>query len=143
MLFEKIHHHYEGNLKGRTFAIWGLAFKPNTDDMRDAPSRTILEHLFAEGATVRAYDPAALAEAKRIYGDRADLVLCTERDDTLHGADALVVITEWNEFRSPDFHAIKARLSEPAIFDGRNLYDPDYLKQLGFAYYAIGRGNLS
>ena len=140
ILFEKIHNHYKGDLKGRTFAIWGLAFKPNTDDMRDAPSRTILEHLFASGAAVRAYDPAALAEAERIYGDRDDLVLCAVRDDTLHGADALVVITEWNEFRSPDFHAIKAQLSEPAIFDGRNLYDPDYLEQLGFAYYAIGRG---
>ena len=141
VLFEKIHNHYKGDLKGRTFAIWGLAFKPNTDDMRDAPSRTILEHLFASGAAVRAYDPAALAEAQRIYGDRDDLVLCAERDDTLHGADALVVITEWNEFRSPDFHAIKAQLAEPAIFDGRNLYDPDYLEQLGFAYYAIGRGS--
>ena len=140
VLFEKIHNHYKGDLKGRTFAIWGLAFKPNTDDMRNAPSRTILEHLFASGASVRAYDPAALAEAERIYGDRDDLVLCSERDDTLCGADALVVITEWNEFRSPDFHAIKAQLSEPAIFDGRNLYDPDYLEQLGFAYYAIGRG---
>ena len=140
VLFEKMHGHYKGDLKGRTFAIWGLAFKPNTDDMRDAPSRTILEHLFASGAAVRAYDPTALAEAERIYGDRDDLVLCAERDDTLHGADALVVITEWNEFRSPDFHAIKAQLSEPAIFDGRNLYDPDYLEQLGFAYYAIGRG---
>ena len=140
VLFDKISNHYQGDLKGRTFAVWGLAFKPNTDDMRDAPSRTILGHLFESGASVRAYDPAALEEAGRIYGDRDDLVLCTERDDTLNGADALVVITEWNEFRSPDFHAIKAQLSEPAIFDGRNLYDPDYLKRLGFAYYAIGRG---
>ena len=141
VLFDKISNHYQGDLKGRTFAVWGLAFKPNTDDMRDAPSRTILGHLFESGASVRAYDPAALEEAGRIYGDRDDLVLCTERDDTLNGADALVVITEWNEFRSPDFHAIKAQLSEPAIFDGRNLYDPNYLKRLGFAYYAIGRGN--
>ncbi|MCZ6620252.1 MAG: UDP-glucose/GDP-mannose dehydrogenase family protein [Gammaproteobacteria bacterium] len=143
ILFEKMRHHYKGDLKGRTFAIWGLAFKPNTDDMRDAPSRTILELLFASGASVRAYDPASLAEAERIYGDRGDLVLCAERDDTLRGADALVVITEWNEFRSPDFHAIGEQLSESVIFDGRNLYDPDYLKQLGFAYYAIGRGNTS
>ena len=119
----------------------GLAFKPNTDDMRDAPSCTIMEQLFAAGARGRAYDPAAMDEAKRLYGNVEKLALCTGRYDTLDGADGLSVITEWNEFRSPDFQDIKQRLKEPAIFDGRNLYDPDYLQQLGFTYYGIGRGN--
>jgi UDPglucose 6-dehydrogenase len=140
VLMDKILHHFAGSIAGRTFALWGLAFKPNTDDMREAPSRMLIEGLCARGATVRAYDPAARAEAKRLYANESRLTLCDERDTTLDGADALVVITEWNEFRSPDFHAVKARLGEPVIFDGRNLYDPDYLGQLGFSYYGIGRG---
>lgn len=141
VLMDKILRHFDGAIGGRTFALWGLAFKPNTDDMREAPSRTLMEGLWERGATVRAYDPAARAEAQRLYADRPELTLCERRDATLDGADALVVITEWNEFRSPDFSTLKTRLREPVIFDGRNLYDPDYLGQLGFSYYGIGRGN--
>ena len=140
VLLDKIMRHYDGSIAGLTFALWGLAFKPNTDDMREAPSRTLIEGLWARGATVRAYDPAAGSEARRLYGKHAGFVLCEQRDATLAGADALVVITEWNEFRSPDFGALKRQLKTPTIFDGRNLYDPDYLGQLGFDYYAIGRG---
>jgi UDPglucose 6-dehydrogenase len=141
VLMDKIMHHFDGAIAGRTFALWGLAFKPNTDDMREAPSRTLMEGLWERGATVRAYDPAAQAEARRLYANRSELTLCERRDSTLEKADALVVMTEWNEFRSPDFSALKSRLREPVIFDGRNLYDPDYLGQLGFRYYGIGRGN--
>jgi len=141
VLFEKLKRHFKGQLTNRTFALWGLAFKPNTDDMRNAPSCTIMEQLFAAGARVRAYDPAAMDEARRLYGECEGLELCSARDHTLDGADGLIVITEWNEFRSPDFQDIHQRLKEPVIFDGRNLYDPDYLQQLGFHYYGIGRGN--
>jgi UDPglucose 6-dehydrogenase len=141
VLMDKIMHHFNGAISGRTFALWGLAFKPNTDDMREAPSRTLMEALWEKGATVRAYDPAARAEAQRLYSNRPKLTLCERRDSTLENADALIVITEWNEFRSPDFDALKSRLREPVIFDGRNLYDPDYLGRLGFHYYGIGRGN--
>ncbi|HET6471292.1 MAG TPA: UDP-glucose/GDP-mannose dehydrogenase family protein [Pseudomonadales bacterium] len=140
VLLDKIMRHYGGSIEGLTFALWGLAFKPNTDDMREAPSRTLIEGLWARGATVRAYDPAAGSEARRLYGKHTGFVLCEQRDATLTGADALIVITEWNEFRSPDFGALKRQLNAPTIFDGRNLYDPDYLGQLGFDYYAIGRG---
>jgi UDPglucose 6-dehydrogenase len=139
VLFQKAKDHFEGNIEGKTFALWGLAFKPNTDDMREAPSCTMMDLLFAAGAKVRAYDPAAQGEAQRLYGDHPGLQLCATREETLDDADALVVITEWNEFRSPDFAEIKRRLKTPAVFDGRNLYDPDYLRQLGFAYYGIGR----
>jgi UDPglucose 6-dehydrogenase len=140
VLFDKLTDHFDGQLSGRTFALWGLAFKPNTDDMREAPSRTIMDLLFAAGARVRAYDPAALEEAERLYGDEKALTLCRHRDETLAGADGLIVVTEWNEFRSPDFEHIRATLSEPVIFDGRNLYEPAYLKRLGFVHYGIGRG---
>ena len=140
VLLGKILRHFGTSITGRTFALWGLAFKPNTDDMREAPSRALMEGFWAHGASVRAYDPAAAAEARRLYGKQAGFVLCDRRDATLEGADALVVITEWNEFRSPDFEALKRQLRTPTIFDGRNLYDPDYLRQLGFDYYAIGRG---
>jgi UDPglucose 6-dehydrogenase len=141
VLLDKIMNHFNGAIAGRTFALWGLAFKPNTDDMREAPSRTLMEALWKGGATIRAYDPAARAEAQRLYANQSKLTLCERRDSTLENADALVVITEWNEFRSPDFNALKSRLREPVIFDGRNLYDPDYLDHLGFSYYGIGRGN--
>ncbi|MFW6094048.1 MAG: UDP-glucose dehydrogenase family protein [Pseudomonadota bacterium] len=140
VLFEKIVHHFGSDLSGRTFALWGLAFKPNTDDIREAPSRTIVERLFAHGAGVRAYDPAAGPAAAEIYGDEPGFTLCTRRDDTLKDVDALIVVTEWNEFRSPDFHTLKAELKQPVIFDGRNVYDPDYMQRIGFAYYGIGRG---
>jgi len=140
VLFRKIAGHFAGQLKGRTVALWGLAFKPNTDDMREAPSRTLMEALWAAGASVRAYDPVAMVETRRIYGDRADLVLCEPGDAALEGADVLAICTEWQEFRSPDFELIRKKLKAPVIFDGRNLYDPDFVKGQGFTYYAIGRG---
>lgn len=143
VLPDRIKGYFGGDLKRRTLALWGLAFKPNTDDMRDAPSRVVMESAWAAGATVRAYDPGALDEAMRIYGPREDLVLCRHRDDALTGADALVVVTEWNEFRSPDFAVVKAALGQPVIFDGRNLYDPDVLESLGFTHIGIGRGRLA
>lgn len=139
VLFDKLSKHFDGQLKGRTFAIWGLAFKPNTDDMREAPSQVLLEALFAAGAKARAYDPEALDEARRIFGDQPALTLCSNRNDTLEKADALIIVTEWNEFRSPDFKALKAQLKHPVIVDGRNLYDPRTLVNNGFHYYAIGR----
>jgi len=138
-VFEKIHTYFGGKLRGKAIALWGLAFKPNTDDMRDAPSRVLLEALWAEGASVRAFDPVAMQEARRIYGERADLTLCENPDSALQGADALAIMTEWNVFRSPDFAVIKASLSNPAIFDGRNLYDPARLAVEGFDYFSIGR----
>ncbi|HQU17319.1 MAG: UDP-glucose 6-dehydrogenase [Chromatiales bacterium 21-64-14] len=141
VLFDKIRKHFNDRLSGLTFAMWGLAFKPHTDDMREASSRVLLEKLWEQGARVRAHDPAAMDEARRIYGERADLVLCEDADDTLEDADALIVLTEWNAFWSPDFAGIKERLRHPVIFDGRNLYDPKRLAQLGFSHYAIGRGN--
>ncbi len=140
VLFEKISRHYGGELAGRTFALWGLAFKPQTDDMREAASRVLMEALWAAGAKVHAYDPEAMEETQRIYGDREDLVLCGTKEAALKGADALVVVTEWQAFRAPDFDLIAERLKEKAIFDGRNLYDPVRLARRGFAYYAIGRG---
>ncbi len=136
----KIERHYNGELAGKTFAVWGLAFKPRTDDMREASSRTLMEWLWEKGARVRAFDPEAMGEARRIYGERADLVLCGSPEEALEGADALVIMTEWNVFRSPDFATIRAALTEPVIFDGRNLYDPEHLLEQGFRYYAIGRG---
>jgi UDPglucose 6-dehydrogenase len=138
-LFDKVSTHYQGQLKGKTFALWGLAFKPNTDDMREASSRVLMEALWQQRATVRAFDPEALEETSRIYGQRDDLVLCDNAEDALQGADALIVITEWNLFRSPNFDLIRASLKEPLIFDGRNLYDPNFLIKQGFTYYSIGR----
>ncbi len=143
VLFGKIRRHYQDDLRGRTFALWGLAFKPGTDDMREAPSRNLLEALWREGCTVRAYDPAAMNEARRIYGERPDFQLHDRPMDVLDGADALVIVTEWSLFRSPDFDAIRQQLQQPVIFDGRNLYDPEYVRELGFVYYAIGRGEIS
>jgi UDPglucose 6-dehydrogenase len=139
ILFNKIKAHF-GELRGKTVAIWGLAFKPNTDDMREAASRVLMESLWAAGAKVRAYDPVAMPECLRIYGDRADLALCKTSHDALKGADALAIVTEWREFRSPDFEHIKGALNTPVIFDGRNIYDPEQMAQAGFSYYAIGRG---
>lgn len=141
VLAEKISRYFRGDLAGKTVAVWGLAFKPNTDDMREAPSRALLESLWAAGAKVRAYDPVAHHEAQRIFGERPDLVLASSALDALKGADALAIVTEWQEFRSPDFDALKAELRHPVIFDGRNLYDPAFVKQYGLAYYGIGRGD--
>ena len=139
-LFKKIERHFEGKLAGKTVAMWGLAFKPNTDDMREAPSRNLIAGLLRSGAVVRAFDPVATEEAKKIYGDRPDVIFCASTDETLAGADVLAIVTEWKEFRSPDFDHIKKELREPVIFDGRNLYDPTFLARQGFTYYAIGRG---
>jgi UDPglucose 6-dehydrogenase len=142
VLFDKMKAHF-GNLRGKTVAIWGLAFKPNTDDMREAASRVLMESLWAAGAKVRAYDPVAMPECLRIYGQRPDLTLCETSPEALHGADALAIVTEWREFRSPDFDHIKGALRSPVIFDGRNLYDPAQMQKAGFDYYAIGRGKIS
>ena len=139
-LFELITQHFGGDLAGRTIALWGLAFKPNTDDMREAPSRRLLEQLWQAGATVRAYDPEARDEARHLYGERADLVLCEQAQQALTGADALAVVTEWKAFRSPDFKRLAATLKQPVIFDGRNIYDPAAVEAAGIAYYGIGRG---
>ncbi len=140
VLFNRIEKYFDGQLKGKTLAIWGLAFKPNTDDMREAPSRALIDALWAAGAKVRAYDPVANPEAHRVFGERADLVLAKSATEALDGADALAIVTEWQEFRSPDFDAIRATLKSPVIFDGRNLYDPALVKRFGLKYYGIGRG---
>jgi UDPglucose 6-dehydrogenase len=135
-LVEKMQEHF-GDLAGKTVALWGLAFKPRTDDMREAPAITIVEKLLAAGATVRAYDPEAMHTARRLFGDRIEY--CTHSYDALKGADALVVVTEWNEFREPDFKKIKQLLKSPVVFDGRNIYSPETLSGLGFQYFSIGR----
>jgi UDPglucose 6-dehydrogenase len=139
-IFEKLHEHFDGDLKGKTIALWGLSFKPRTDDMRAAPSRVIMESLWDAGASVRAYDPEAMEEAARIYPDQEGLELCETAYSALDGCDALVIITEWQEFRSPDFDLVRESLTEPLIFDGRNLFDPAALQTMGITYYAIGRG---
>ncbi len=140
VLVNKIKHHYQDDIKGKTFALWGLAFKPKTDDMREAPSRVILEALIDAGATVQAFDPEAMDEARRIYGNKAGLSLVKTADDALQGADALVIVTEWKNFWSPDFEMLKNMLKDKVIFDGRNLYQPEMLERVGIEYYAIGRG---
>ena len=139
ILSEKIKARFGADLKGRHFALWGLSFKPNTDDMRDAPSRELIKDLFAAGATVSAYDPVALHETQRIFGDDSRLKYADSPMSALDDADALVIATEWKEFRSPDFEAIKAVLKNPVIFDGRNLYDPKFVRNSGVEYFAIGR----
>jgi UDPglucose 6-dehydrogenase len=139
-IVEKLHDHYDGNLKGKTIALWGLSFKPRTDDMRAAPSRVIMEALWEAGASIRAYDPEAMEEAARIYPDQDGLELCDTAYGAVEGVDALVIITEWQEFRSPDFNLLKEKLADAVIFDGRNLYDPETLGMFGLKYFAIGRG---
>jgi UDPglucose 6-dehydrogenase len=136
----KIRKHFGGQLAGRTIALWGLAFKPNTDDMREAPALTVIEELLAAGAKVRAFDPVAMVEAARVLGERPGLTLVPDADAALEGADALAIVTEWREFRSPDFDRIKARLKQPVLFDGRNIYKPELMARLGFSYYGVGRG---
>jgi UDPglucose 6-dehydrogenase len=141
VLIGKLSRVYGGSLRGKTFALWGLAFKPNTDDMREAPSLVIIEALLAAGAAVRAYDPISMTEARRMLGEvRAGLTLCASAYEAVQSSDALLIATEWQEFRSPDFDKLKELLKLPRIFDGRNLYDPALLSRLGFEYYAIGRG---
>ncbi len=139
VLVNKILNHFDGDVAGKTFALWGLAFKPNTDDMREAPSRVIMEALWEKGAKVKAYDPEAMKECKRIYGERDDLVLCDHQNDCLDGADALVVVTEWKNFRAVNLESLKPQMNTPVIFDGRNIYEPDDMNDLGIKYYSIGR----
>ena len=135
-LVEKMERHFT-TLKGRTIALWGLAFKPRTDDMREAPAIPIIERLLAAGARVQAYDPAAAPVAKRIFGDR--ITICDKSYDALAGADALAIVTEWNEFREPDFGRMRTLLKAPLVFDGRNIYSPEHMRALGFTYFSIGR----
>jgi len=139
-LFEKIEQHFGGDLNGKCIALWGLSFKPKTDDMREASSRVLMESLWEAGATVRAYDPEAMDETRRLYPDASGLTLCDTARQAVVEADALAIVTEWQEFRSPDFEVIREALTDPVIFDGRNLYDPDAVEALGIKYYAIGRG---
>ena len=139
VLSKKIKKQFGDNLKGKHFALWGLAFKPNTDDMREASSRVLISELINAGATITAYDPVAMIEAKRIFKDEKHLSFVDTQDDALKNADALIIVTEWTEFRSPDFSLIKSSLRAPFIFDGRNLYDPKVVRALGFEYFPIGR----
>jgi UDPglucose 6-dehydrogenase len=139
LLGRKIVARFGEKLAGMRFAVWGLAFKPNTDDMREAPSLVIVGDLLARGASVRAYDPAAMESARRAFGAEPRIAYAAAPLDAVAGADALVIVTEWKEFRSPDFDAIRARLKAPVIFDGRNLYDPAEVARLGFEYFPIGR----
>jgi UDPglucose 6-dehydrogenase len=140
LLFRKISAHFKGELKGKVIGVWGLSFKPNTDDMREAPARDLMEALWAAGARVQAYDPVAMDEAKRIYGDQPGLALVGSAEAALKGADVLAVVTEWQEFRSPDFDYIRDSLRDKVIFDGRNIYDPALVKSFGLKYHGIGRG---
>jgi UDPglucose 6-dehydrogenase len=139
-LFELINTHFNGDLRGRTIAVWGLAFKPNTDDMREAPARILLQQLWDAGAAVRAYDPEAMHEAGRVFGSRSDLQLCESAEQALQGADALAVVTEWKVFWSHDLALIAASMQGPVVFDGRNIFDPQAAEAAGIAYYGIGRG---
>lgn len=139
VLVQKVIGRFGENLSGKTFAVWGLAFKPRTDDMRDAPAIVVIDGLLQRGARIQAFDPEAMEEARRIFGAR--IVYASRSYDALDGADALLILTEWNEFRRPDFQRVKALLREPVIFDGRNIYDPLDLQQSGFHYYSIGRKN--
>ena len=140
-LMARLRQHFGSDLTGRTFALWGLAFKPNTDDMREAPSRVLMEAIWAAGGKVQAFDPEAMSEAQRLYGLRDDLTLCGTQEAALKGADALLICTEWQQFRAPDFELVRQTLKQAVIIDGRNLYDPARLRQRGFTYYAIGRGD--
>ena len=137
VLAESVIERFGANLSGHVFAVWGLAFKPRTDDMRDAPAITVIERLLAAGAQVQAFDPEAMAEARKLFGER--IHYAQRNYDALSGASALLILTEWNEFRRPDFQRVKDLLKEPVIFDGRNIYDPADLRKLGFDYYSIGR----
>jgi UDPglucose 6-dehydrogenase len=141
VLFSKVNHAFGGDLKGKCIAIWGLAFKPNTDDMREAPSRVLMEALWNAGATVRAFDPEAMKETAHIYGSRKDLQLASSREEAVAGADALVICTEWKQFRTVDFKWLKEQLKNPIIVDGRNVFNPAEVKSAGLKYYGVGRGD--
>ncbi len=140
ILGNKILKHYSGDIKGKTFAIWGLAFKPETDDIREAPALYLIDTLLAEGATVKAFDPEAMPNVKAIYGDKVNFV--ANQYEAIEGADALVIVTEWSEFRNPDFNKIKSDLKTPIIFDGRNVYSLEKMQELGFQYQSMGRGKV-
>lgn len=140
ILFNKIQTYFKNDLSNKTIAVWGLAFKPNTDDMREASSVSLCEALWEAGAKVQAFDPAALGEAQKLFGNRSDLQLCSSAEEALRGADALAIVTEWRIFLSPDFTKLKQLLNQPVIFDGRNIYDPMEMQRLGFRYFAMGRG---
>jgi len=141
VLLNKINRRFNGDLQGKHFAVWGLAFKPGTDDMREATSRVVMEGLWAAGATVTAFDPVAMHETQRIYGEHPALAYTDNPLDALFGADALIIVTEWKAFKSPDFSAIKSRLKQPLIFDGRNLFEPASIAAQGIEYFGVGRGN--
>lgn len=141
-IVEKMNSHFQNNLAHKTFAIWGLAFKPETDDMRDAPSQVVINALIHAGSKVQIYDPKALLEARKIFGEHPNIIYCEHPEEALEGAHALVVLTEWRAFRSPDFEKIKKMLHESVIFDGRNIYEPAHLEEMGFTYYGIGRGKV-
>ncbi len=143
ILIDKILFHFKGSLTNCVFGLWGLSFKPKTDDMREAPSRIIIETLVELGAKIKAYDPVAMGECKKLYSNQPNLSLCKNKNEAIKGSDALILATEWKSFQSPDFSLMKELLKTPVIFDGRNLYDPNELKELGFSYYAIGRGKKS
>jgi UDPglucose 6-dehydrogenase len=140
-MFNRLKKHF-GDLENKTVAIWGLAFKPNTDDMREAPSRVLMESLWREGAKLQAYDPVAMPQTEFHYGKRPDLQLSASAMEALANADALVIVTEWDEFRQADLSLIKSKLKTPVIFDGRNLFDPEQMLELGFKYYCIGRNSV-
>jgi len=137
-LAHRVRAHFGGKLEGKTFAVWGLAFKPNTDDMREAPALSIIEELLGAKAKIRAFDPVAMPNARKMLGDR--VTFCASAYEAVEGADALLLVTEWNEFRHPDLERIKGLLKTPVLFDGRNVFNPQQMKQLGFSYYGIGRG---
>ena len=137
VLFQKIYNHYQGHLQGRHFGLWGLSFKPATDDMREAPSLVLIEQLLAAGATVTAFDPVAMDECRRRIGDR--IRYATQMYEALEGADAMIVVTEWQEFKVPKFTYIEKALKEKVIFDGRNIYNPEQMREFGYVYYGIGR----
>ncbi|NYT46310.1 UDP-glucose/GDP-mannose dehydrogenase family protein [Alcaligenaceae bacterium] len=138
-LFDKIYRHFTGDLTDKAIALWGLSFKPNTDDMRDAPSRVLMESLWQAGAKVRAYDPEAMVEAQRIYGDRSNFMLCSSKEEAAEGADALAIVTDWQSFKAPDFKTLKQLLRQAVVFDGRNLFEPKRIAAHGFEYYSVGR----
>ena len=143
VLLDKIFDHFSNDVRGKSFAVWGLAFKPKTDDIRDAPSRVIIDALLEGGASVQAYDPEAMESTRTIYGEHPGLQLCRTRDDAVQGADALVICTEWRQFKSPDWELLRTELRERVIFDGRNIYDPERTVREGFTYYGIGLGERS
>ena len=141
VLFNKLIKHFKGDIKGKKIALWGLSFKPNTDDMRDAPSLVIIDKILNAGANIKAYDPVAMDEGKRRLGDTIEF--SPDQYDALIEADALIMITEWSEFRVPNYNLVSKLMKNKIIFDGRNIYDPEEMKELGFKYYSIGRKNIN